>query len=583
MQNSDSKSPAWADINRNRDITYFGATNFRNREQVFGIKRRDRRQHMYIIGKTGTGKTALLNNLAIQDIAHGDGLCVVDPHGEFVEGLLSHIPPSRYKDVVYVNPADEEYHVGFNVLELPDPKYKHLVASGLMGIFTKIWANVWSSRMEYILNNTILALLETPGTTLLGIPRMLVDKNYRQRIIANVKDPVVKAFWVQEYEEWRDQFRNEAISPIQNKVGQFLSTSIVRNIVGQKKSTINIFDIMNERKILLLNVSKGRVGEDISALLGAMFITKIQLMAMERVRIPEQERNDFYLYVDEFQNFATDSFADILSEARKYRLDLVLAHQYIGQLVTEVSTRVRDAVFGNVGTMLTFRVGAEDAEFLEKELSPEFMSTDIVQLPNYRIYTKLMIDGETSRPFSANTLPPIEEPLSHDIKARELIIAESRKRYCRPRADVEREVNEWSGLDIAGGGTGGDVRGRTSDFSRSTQSKAGGTRQGGDRSFGGNSGRDDARTSSTPRAVKIDKSIPALAALGIEFTTDEKVATRKPPISSTNSARVKPSLKARPYPQKGFSLKSIKDSSEEKTALRDALSKLTGANDNPAV
>ena len=234
----------------------------------------------------------------------------MDPHGELVEGILKQIPRSRQKDIIYFNPADTDYHIGFNVLELPDPKYKHLVASGLMGIFTKMWANVWSARMEYILNNAILALLDTPNTTLLGIPRLLTDKNYRQKIIGNLKDPVVKAFWVSEFEEWQDKFRNEAIAPIQNKVGQFLSTSLIRNVVGQSRSTIDIFDLMNEGKIFLVNVSKGRIGEDNSSLLGSMLITKIQLSAMERVRVPEDERRDFYLYVDEFQNFATDSFCE---------------------------------------------------------------------------------------------------------------------------------------------------------------------------------------------------------------------------------------------------------------------------------
>ena len=429
-----------------QDVVYFGRINFRNQNRLFGIKRKDRRQHTYIIGKTGTGKTALLNNMAVQDIANGDGLCVVDPHGEFVEGLLEKIPPERMKDVIYFNPADTDYHIGFNVLELPDPKYKHLVASGLMGIFTKIWSNVWSARMEYILNNAILALLETPDSTLLGIPRLLVDKNFRQQVVNNIKDPVVKAFWIHEYESWREQFRNEAIAPIQNKVGQFLSTSIIRNIVGQSKSTIDIFDIMNQKKIFLVNVSKGRIGEDNSALLGAMLITKIQLAAMERVRITEEQRTDFFLYVDEFQNFATDSFAGILSEARKYRLNLVLAHQYVGQLVTDVSTKVRDAVFGNVGTIVVFRVGATDAEFLEPEFTPEFEQADIVNLPNYSVYLKLMVDGVTSRPFSANTLPPLKVEVVGEAK--EKIIEESRRSYCRPRAIIEKEINKWSGMNI---------------------------------------------------------------------------------------------------------------------------------------
>ena len=426
------------------DVNYFARTNFRNSSRLFGIKRSDRRQHTYVVGKTGTGKSSLLKNMIVQDIANGEGVCVVDPHGELVEGLLDKIPEERMKDVIYFNPADADFHIGFNILELPDPKYKHLVASGLMAIFTKIWSGVWSARMEYILNNCILALLDTPGSTLLGIPRLLSDKAYRQQIIANVKDPVVKAFWLNEFESWQERFRNEAIAPIQNKVGQFLSSALVRNIVGQSKSTIDVFDIMNEGKIFLVNVSKGRIGEDNSALLGAMLITKIQLASMERVRIPEDERVDFYLYVDEFQNFATDSFAGILSEARKYRLNLTLAHQYIGQLVTDTSTKVRDAIFGNVGTMIVFRVGAADAEFLENEFTPEFVIADMVNLPNYHIYIKLMVDGVTARPFSAATLPNFK--IKTSVTAEEDIIAMSQKYYARPREAIEAEINAWSGI-----------------------------------------------------------------------------------------------------------------------------------------
>ncbi|KKW17070.1 MAG: hypothetical protein UY56_C0004G0006 [Parcubacteria group bacterium GW2011_GWA1_50_14] len=394
-----------------QDVVYFARTDFRNHNRLFGVKRKDRRQHMYVIGKTGTGKTVLLHNLAVQDIMNGEGICVVDPHGEFVESLVEKIPEERLKDVIYFNPADTDFHLGFNVLD-------------------------------------ILALLETPGTTLLGITRILVDKDYRQSIVNNVKDPVVKAFWINEYESWRDQFRNEAIAPIQNKVGQFLSTSLIRNVVGQSKSTIDIFDIMNNKKIFLVNVSKGRIGEDNSALLGAMIITKIQLSAMERVRIPEEERQDFYLYVDEFQNFATDSFAGILSESRKYRLNLTLAHQYIGQLVTNVSTEVRDAVFGNVGTMLIFRIGAADAEFLENEFAPEFAPEDIVNLPNYSIYLKLMVDGITSRPFSAATLPPFK--ISVSSVTSEKVIETSRELYARPRDVIENE-SRWKGAQSIAG------------------------------------------------------------------------------------------------------------------------------------
>ena len=432
----------YMEIPTNPEITYIAKTNFRGKDQLFGIKRKDRRQHMYVLGKSGTGKSVLLQNMIIQNIRNGEGVCVVDPHGELVEEILRSIPEERVSDVIYFNPADTEYHIGFNVLEIKDPKYKHLVASGLMGIFTKIWANAWSARMEYILNNAILALLDTPGTTLLGIQRILVDKDYRQKIIGNLKDPVVKTFWIHEYEAWQDKFRNEAIAPIQNKVGQFLSTSIIRNVVGQGHSSIDVFEIMNQGKIFLVNVSKGRVGEDNSALLGGMLITKIQLAAMERVRIPEPERKDFYLYVDEFQNFVTDSFASILSEARKYRLNLIVAHQYTAQLVINGSSAVRDSVFGNVGTMIIFRVGAEDADFLEKEFEPEFMAEDIVNLPNYHIYLKLMVDGVTSRPFSASTMPPLA--VNYDSK--EAVIAKSRELYTKSREVVEKEINDWSGM-----------------------------------------------------------------------------------------------------------------------------------------
>ena len=443
------------ELPKNKEITYIGYTTYRDKNNLFGIKRKDRRQHVYILGKSGTGKSVLMFNMIIQNIENGDGVCMVDPHGENVEAILSAIPPHRMKDVVYFNPADTDHHIGFNVLELIDPKYKHLVASGLMGIFTKIWANAWSARMEYILNNAILALLDTPGSTLLGIPRMLVDKDYRQKIIANLKDPVIKAFWVHEYEAWQDKFRNEAIAPIQNKVGQFLSTSIIRNIVGQSISTINIFDIMNEGKIFLVNVSKGRIGEDNSSLLGGMIITKIQLAAMERVRIPENERKDFYLYVDEFQNFVTEAFAGILSEARKYRLNLTVAHQYTAQLISDKSSSVRDSIFGNVGTMIVFRVGANDAEFLEKEFEPEFTPQDVVNLPNFKIYLKLMIDGVSSRPFSAKTLPPLIK--SGNKKVEEEVIKSSRDLYCRPREVVEREINNWSGMSIGDDSNSGSV------------------------------------------------------------------------------------------------------------------------------
>lgn len=426
------------------DITLFAKTNFRNREVSFGIRRDDRRRHTYIIGKTGMGKTTMIENMVIQDIQDGHGVAFVDPHGDSVEKVLNYIPSNRINDVVYLNPADTDFPIAFNPLESVDPKYKHLVASGLMGVFTKIWAGVWSARMEYILNNTILALLDSPGNTLLGIARMLVNKEYRKRIVDNVKDPVVKSFWVDEFANYNDKFRNEAIAPIQNKVGQFLSSAIIRNIVGQTKSSIDLRDIMDNKKIFLINLSKGRIGEDSSALLGAMIITKIQLAAMSRVDIPEETRADFYLYVDEFQNFATESFASILSEARKYRLNLIVAHQYIGQLVQDKNTVVRDAIFGNVGTMICFRIGADDAEFMEMEFDPTFTMNDLVNLPKYHIILKLMINGVASTPFSATTLPPIAQKTDNEEK----VIMVSRERYATERVIVEEKIHKWMGAEF---------------------------------------------------------------------------------------------------------------------------------------
>ena len=424
------------------DTTHFAKTNFRGQEHVFGIKKDDRRRHMYVIGKTGMGKTTLLENMVISDIRAGNGVAVVDPHGDFAEKILNFIPSSRINDVVYFNPADIDYPIAFNVMEHVDPKYKHLVASGLIGVFKKIWADSWGPRLEYLLRNVILGLLEYPGSTLLGVPRMLVDKEYRKKVVNKISDPVVKAFWVDEFTKYSNQFTVEAISPIQNKVGQFLSSSLVRNIISQTHSSIDMKEIMDNKKILIMNLAKGRIGEDYSALLGAMLITKIQLAAMGRVDIPEEERKDFYLYVDEFQNFATESFADILSEARKYRLDLIIAHQYISQLEEPVS----DAVFGNVGTIITFRVGAADAEFLEKEFEPVFMMNDLVNLAKYDIYLKLMIDGVSGDAFSATSLSPIEATEKSSL---EKIIKVSRERYSSKREVVEEKISKWSGVNNA--------------------------------------------------------------------------------------------------------------------------------------
>jgi len=422
--------------NPNDDVTYFAQTNFRNERRSFGIKRNDRTKHMYIVGKTGMGKTTVLENMAIQDIQRGEGIGIVDPHGSFAEKMLDFIPENRIKDVIYFCPHDTDWPMAFNVMEDVGVEQRHLVASGLMGVFKKLWPDVWSARMEYILNNCILALLEYPDSTLLGINRLLADKDYRKTVVSKVTDPVVKAFWEQEFAKYTERFAAEATPAIQNKVGQFTANPLIRNIIGQPKSSFDIRKIMDEKKIFIMNLSKGRIGESNSQLIGAMLITKLYLAAMSRVNVPESERPDFYLYVDEFQNFATESFKDILSEARKYRLCLILAHQYI----TQMDEKVRDAVFGNVGTFIVFRVGAYDAEVLEQEFAPEFTAQDIVNLGFANVYMKLMINGVASRPFSALTLPPIPFP---EKSYKEEIIEFSRKQYATPKEEVEKRISEW--------------------------------------------------------------------------------------------------------------------------------------------
>lgn len=427
----------------NNDLNIFASTNFRNEKVRFGIKTDDRRRHVYVIGKTGSGKTNMMEVMAINDIRAGRGVAVVDPHGEFADRMLSFVPENRIKDTIYFNPSDMEHPIAFNPMEQVSTEYRHLIASGLMGVFKKIWVDAWSARMEYILNNTLLALLESPGATILGVMRMMAEKDYRKQIVDNLKDPVIKAFWVNEFGRYSERYETEALGAIQNKIGQFVSNPLIRNVVGQPHSALNMRKIMDEGKIFIANLSKGKIGEDNSALLGAMLITRIQLAAMSRVDIKdESQRKDLYLYVDEFQNFATESFANILSEARKYHLNLILGHQYIEQL----DEKVRAAVFGNVGTISAFRVGAPDAEFLEKEFMPEFTATDLVNLPKWNVYIKLMIDGIASHPFSATPLSPEPEPTPNYA---DVIIENTRNTYGTPRAVVEERIaGEWLGASI---------------------------------------------------------------------------------------------------------------------------------------
>jgi hypothetical protein len=417
-------------------ITYFAETDARNQHIPFGIKAKDRTQHVYVIGKTGVGKSTLLENMVVQDIRNGNGFAFIDPHGKTAQLLLEYIPKERMNDVLYFAPQDLDFPISFNVMEDVGYDKRHLVVSGLMSSFKKIWQDAWSARMEYILSNTLLALLEYPGATLLSVNKMLSDKKYREKVVDNITDTAVRSFWVDEFANYTDRMAAEAVPAIQNKVGQFTANPLIRNIIGQPKSSFDIREFMDSRKILIINLSKGLVGEANANLLGSMMVTKIYLAAMSRADVPLKELQDlpnFYLFVDEFQSFANESFADILSEARKYKLNLTIAHQYIEQMPEEV----RNAVFGNVGTMITFRVGAYDAEVLEKEFSPQFVAQDLVNLGKFQTYMRLMIDGISSQPFSAATLPPLELP--EDSYVDEIIEA-SRKQFSKSRSEVEAEI-----------------------------------------------------------------------------------------------------------------------------------------------
>jgi hypothetical protein len=429
---SDEKPP--------QKVTYLGQVDYRNKSLTFGIKENDRTRHMYIIGKTGMGKSTLLENMAVQDIRNGEGLCVIDPHGSFAEKLLEYVPENRVNDVIYFAPFDTDHPMGLNVLEKVDISKRHLVANGLMSAFKKIFGEErFSDRIQYILNNIILALLENENESLLGVNRMLIDKDYRKFIISNVKDPSVRSFWLEEFVKAGDKYQQEAAPGIQNKIGQFISNPLIRNIIGQQRTSFDVREIMDNKKILIVNLSKGKVGEGNANLIGSLLITKIYLAAMSRADAGVHELEKlppFYFYVDEFQNFANESFANILSEARKYNLALTVAHQYVEQMTDEVKA----AVFGNVGSMVVFRVGATDAEIFEKEFAPYFILDDIVNLGFTQIYLRLMIDGVGSKPFSAKTLGPIKRPSEAFVQE---IISNTREHYAKKVGDAEEEIRNW--------------------------------------------------------------------------------------------------------------------------------------------
>lgn len=426
------------------EVSFFGETNYRNDKKMFGIKRIDRRRHLYIVGKTGSGKSKLLELLLISDLQNGEGCCLIDPHGDLADEVLKFVPKKRIEDVVYINPTDRDFPIGFNPLEPVDnyEERQHL-SRFLISIFKKLFAENWNSRMEHLIRYITLALLETSDSSILGITRMLSDTNFRQRVIKQIQDPVVKSFWTNEFSTANEQFINVAAVPIINKVGQFVSNPIVRNMVGQQKNMLDFEKFMNEGKIVIINLSKGKLGEDNAALLGSMFITKIQQAALARAKIEEEKRKDFYFYVDEFQNFATDAFSTILSEARKYRLDLTIAHQYIAQLPEDVKA----TTFGNVGSLIVFPVGGDDAAYLAKEFTPIFIPDDMINLNVREMYIKMSVDGKLTQPFSAKTITVPKPEIDYSTE----IIDRTRVKYGRNRVVVENEITRWSNaLEVIG-------------------------------------------------------------------------------------------------------------------------------------
>jgi len=421
------------------ECSYIGETNYvaslEEKRFVFGIKRKDRRRHLYIIGKSGVGKTKLMELMIRQDIAYGHGVCLIDPHGDVVEETLKFMPDHRKHDVCVIDPSDTDYPISFNPLANVDPDFKHQMTQGFIEVLEKQFGANWTPRLEHVFRFTTLALLDYPHATMRGMISMLTDRNYRQKVVEHIEDDMVKRFWAIEFADWSEKFDTDAIIPLVNKLGQFLSDPMLRNIFGQKENKVDIADLMNTKKIILINLSKGRIGEENSSFFGSMFVTKIKQAGMERAGMPEEQRHDFYLYIDEFQNVVTETFENILSEARKYALNLTVAHQYAGQLIE----RVMQAVLGNVGSMIVFRVGGDDAEKLAPEFQPTFEPKDIIKLGVREFYIKMTIDGEAYEPFSAETLDI--HPVPYDTNAEE-IRQLSRDRYAVTKEAAQKLIEE---------------------------------------------------------------------------------------------------------------------------------------------
>ena len=420
-------------------VSFIGRTNYvaalEEKKFIFGIKRWDRRRHLYIVGKSGVGKSKLLELLIRQDIAYGHGICLMDPHGDVIEAVLDFIPENRIEDVVVINPTDINHPVSFNPLANVDPTFKHQLAQGLIEVMEKQFGANWTPRLEHVFRFTVLALLDYPHATMRGMISMLTDRNYRQKVVEYIEDDMVKRFWAIEFADWSEKFDTDAIIPLVNKLGQFLSDPLLRNIFGQKENKIRLEELMQQKKIVFINLSKGRLGEENSSFLGSMFITKIKQAGMARASLPEKDRHDFYLYVDEFHNLVTETFENILSEARKYGLCLTVAHQYMTQLIP----RVQAAVLGNVGSIIIFRVGGDDAVHLKPEMAPIFEVKDMINLGMQEFYIKMTVDGETSDPFSAETLKIL--PPTH-ASYTEKIVERSREKYTISADAAKRLIQE---------------------------------------------------------------------------------------------------------------------------------------------
>lgn len=412
------------------NISLFGMTNFHNQYEKFGLPRSDRRRHTYILGKSGTGKSKLMELLINEDIQAGHGIGLIDPHGDLIDSILRNIPPERVNDVIIFNPADVEYPVGFNLLEQTPIDKRIAVASGFIDILKKLFKQEWNSRLEHITRFSLLAALERSDSTIITVLKLLTDDHYREYIVSEIQDELVRSYWINEFPEIKEKYSQEAITPLINKLGHFIASPLIRNIVSQPRNKSNIAAAMNEGKIILIRIAKGNIGEENVALLGSMIITKLYHAALERSQIPEDQRRDFYLYCDEFQYFATETFAEILSEARKFRFNLTLAHQYLGQL----SPAMRSTVIGNIGTLLSFRVGSDDAHILENEFTPVFKAQDVMNLGIREFYIKTSLNGELKKAFSGRTLnmPPPQHFL-HDH-----IISFSRSQYATPLSELQQ-------------------------------------------------------------------------------------------------------------------------------------------------